>query len=155
MKRLVLSLCLVGAVFPGHTRLAFQKAQGPPTSAEQRVEAGAVLPLPGTAMLKSLPQPPNSGVERTAVQSSAMVGEDTEAIRPPEGDNHRAALPTPGESVAPPGSPFPEIENQEANWVVVIRGATLHSGPSVSAPIVRFYSVGTELELIEHHRWPI
>ena len=37
---------------------------------------------------------------------------------------------------------------EEANWVVVIRWATVHSGPSVSAPTVRFYSVGTELHLI-------
>ena len=36
----------------------------------------------------------------------------------------------------------------------MIRGATVHSGPAVSAPIVRFYSVGTELELIDHqHGW--
>jgi hypothetical protein len=39
---------------------------------------------------------------------------------------------------------------EEANWVVVIRWATVHSGPSVSAPTVRFYSVGTELQLIDH-----
>jgi hypothetical protein len=39
---------------------------------------------------------------------------------------------------------------EEANWVVVIRFATVHSGPLVSAPTVRFYSVGTELQLIGH-----
>jgi hypothetical protein len=89
-----------------------------------------------------------------AVQSSAMVGEDTQAITSPEGEKQRAALPVPGESVAPSVSPVPEVENQEANWVVVIRGATLHSGPSVSAPIVRLYSVGTELHLTDYqHGW--
>ena len=154
MKRLLLSLCLVGAVFPGHTRLALQTAQAPPSSAEQLVEARAVLPLPGTAMLQSLPQPPNSGVERIAVQSLAMVGQDTQAITSPEGDKQRAPLPTLSESFAPSASPVPEVKNQEANWVVVIRGATVHSGPSVSAPIVRLYSVGTELQLTDYqHGW--
>ena len=151
MKRLLLSLCLVGAVFPGHTRLALQTAQGPPTSVEQPIEARAVFALPGTAVLGSMPQPPDSGVER-AVQSFAMVGRDTKAITSGGGDTQQAALPTPGAGLEPSEPPVPE--NEEANWVVVIRGATVHSGPSVSAPMVRFYSVGTELHLTDYqHGW--
>jgi hypothetical protein len=148
MKRLLLSLCLVGAVFPGHTRLPLQTAQGPRTPAEQLVESRAVLPL-GPAMLESVSQPPHPGAERTTVKSLAMVGEDTQAITSPGGDKQRAPLLTPGESFEPSASPAPG-ENEEANWVVVIRGATVHSGPSVSAPTVRFYSVGTELHLINY-----
>ena len=89
-------------------------------------------------MLESLPQPPNSGVERIGVQSSAMVGEDTQAITSPEGEKQRAALPVPGESVAPSVSPVPEVENQEANWVVVIRWATLHSDRPFLRPSFAF-----------------
>ena len=48
--------------------------------------------------------------------------------------------------------PAPEGKNEEAIWVVVIRGATVHSGPSVSAPTVRFYPVGTELNLIGYEQ---
>jgi hypothetical protein len=151
MKRLLLSLCLVGAVFPGHTRLVLQT--GPPTPAEQLVEARAVLPL-GPAMLESMPRPPHSGVERMAVQSLAMVGQDTQAITSLGGDKQRAPPPTPGESFEPSASPVPEGKNQEAIWVAVIRGATVHSGPLVSAPTVRFYSIGTELQLIDYqHGW--
>ena len=58
-----------------------------------------------------------------------------------------ASLPT-----EPSASPVPKGENEEANWVFVIRGATVHSGPSVSAPTVRFYSVGTELQLIDYQQ---
>ena len=132
MKPLLLSLCLVGAVFPGHTRLALQT--GPPTSTVF-VEARAVLPQP------------NFAVERTAVRSLA-IGRDTQAITSPGGD--KARLPTPGESFEPSALPVPDDENEEVNWVVVIRGARVHSGPSVSAPTVRFYSVGTELHLINY-----
>jgi hypothetical protein len=58
-----------------------------------------------------------------------------------------ASLPT-----EPSASPVPKGENEEANWVFVIRGATVHSGPSVSAPTVRLYSVGTELQLIDYQQ---
>ena len=63
-----------------------------------------------------------------------------------------ASLPIPGGSFEPTASPVPKGENEEANWVFVIRGATVHSGPSVSAPTVRFYSVGTELQLIDYQQ---
>jgi hypothetical protein len=32
----------------------------------------------------------------------------------------------------------------------VVRWATVHSGPSVSAPTVRFYPVGTELQVVDY-----
>ena len=154
MKRLLLSLCLVGAVFPGHTRLALQTAQGPPTSVEQPIEARAVFALPGTAVLGSKSQPPDPGVEHTAVQSFAVVGRDVQAITSGTGDKQQAPLPTPGARLEPSEPPINEGDNEEANWVVVIRGATVHSGPSVSAPMVRFYSVGTELHLTDYqHGW--
>ena len=96
MKRLLLSLCLIGAVFPGHIRLALQTAHGPPTSVEQPIEARAVFALPETAVLGSMPQSPDSGVEHTAVQSLAMVGPDIQAIPSRSGDKQQALLPTPG-----------------------------------------------------------
>ena len=39
-------------------------------------------------------------------------------------------MPT-GGSFEPSASPVPNGENEKANWVFVIRGATVHSGPSV------------------------
>ena len=63
-----------------------------------------------------------------------------------------ASLPITGGSFEPSASPVSKGENEEVNWVFVIRGATAHSGPSVSAPTVRFYSVGTELQLIDYQQ---
>jgi hypothetical protein len=138
MKRLLLSLCLVGVVFPGHTRYAPEIAQGP------LVEARAVSPP------ESIAQPPNSGIEQVAVRSLAMGGEVTPSTTPPSGDIQKTPLPTTGESSETSVPLTPEGKNPEAIWVVVIRWATVHSGPSVSDPTVRFYSVGTELQLINH-----
>jgi hypothetical protein len=149
MKRLLLSLCLVGAVFSGHTPLVLHRAQDPPSSIKQLVEARAVSLLPRPAMPESMPQPANSGIEHV-VRSPAMIGEVTRSLAPPGGDIQREPLPTTGESSEPSAPPVPEAEEREANWVVVMRWATVHSGPSVSAPTVRFYSVGTELQLIDH-----
>ena len=149
MKRSLLSLCLVGAVFSGHTPNLLQ-IQSPPASSD--VEARAVSPLPGPDMQESVAPSPSSGIEQVAVRSPAMTGEDTPSTAPPSGDIQKASLPTTGESSETSVSLTPEGKNPDANWVVVILGATVHSGPSVSDPIVRYYSVGTELELIDHQQ---
>jgi hypothetical protein len=61
---------------------------------------------------------------------------------PPPADVQKPPLPTTGESSE---TLTHEGKNPEESWVVVIRWAIVHSGPAVSAPIVRLYSVGTEL----------
>jgi hypothetical protein len=142
MKRLLLSLCLVGVVFPGHTRHVLETAQGPPASINQFVEARAVSPA------ASIAQPPNSGIEPVAV-TLAMTGED---MPPPSEDVQKAPLPPTSERSETSVPLTSEGKNPEAIWVVVIRWATVHSGPSVSDPTVRFYSVGTELQLIDHRQ---
>ena len=142
MKRLLLSLCIVGAVFPGHTPDLLQTRSSSVTA--ERVVAALVsarLPDPAT---QGSTQEPRPWFERVAVRSRAMTGEDTPSTSLPPRDSQSAPLPTTseGSETTPPSSP------EEANWVVVIRWATVHSGPSVSAPTVRFCSVGTELHLI-------
>ena len=44
--------------------------------------------------------------------------------------------------------PITESENEERIWVEVSRAAQVHAGPSVSAPTLRFYALGTELHLL-------
>ena len=70
MKRLLLSLCLVSAVFPGHNRLALQAPLGPPTSAEQLVEVRAVLSR-GPAMQGSIVSTPEF---RSSAHGGQIVG---------------------------------------------------------------------------------
>ena len=142
MKRLLLSLCIVGAVFPGHTPNLLQ-TRSPSVTAERVVAALASARLPDPATQDST-QEPRPWFERVAVRSPAMTRKDTPSTSLPPRDSQSAPLPTTseGSEITPPSSP------EEANWVVVIRWATVHSGPSVSARTVRFYSVGTELHLI-------
>jgi hypothetical protein len=156
MKRLLLSLWLVGAAFPGHTPILLQTTQSPPASAEQLVTARTASPTPSLAMLEptSVPELQHSGVERVAVRSLVMP-QDTQSITPrlEDGQTKNLSAPLPStEATHEPSVPIPE--GNEAIWVEVIRWATVHAGPSVSAPTVRFYPVGTELHLIDYqHGW--
>ena len=105
--------------------------------------ARASARLPDHLMLRSTLEA-RPWFERLAVRSLAMMGEDTPSTSVQPGNGQSAPLPTTSEGSETTAPSPPE----EANWVVVIRWATVHSGPSVSAPTVRFYSVGTELHLI-------
>jgi hypothetical protein len=79
-----------------------------------------------------------------------MVRQDTTSITT---DSQRAPSPI-GEGSDFSGPAVSDSEKEEMPWAVVIRWATVHSGPSVSAPTVRFYSVGTELQVVDHqHGW--
>jgi hypothetical protein len=145
-RRLLLSLCIVGAVFSGHPS-HLPQIQSPSATAKRASEAQESARLPHRLMARSTPE---SGpwFERIAVRSQATAEEDTPSTSLPRGDSQGAPLPNIREGSEPSVPQAPE----EANWVVVIRFATVHSGPSVSAPMVGSYSVGTELQLTDYQQ---
>jgi hypothetical protein len=148
MKRLLLSLCVVAAVFTGHTRNLFQ-TQSPSVAPERVVAARASARLPDSATEDPMPDS-RRWFERVALRSPAMTWQDAPSTNPSPRDSQSAPLPTTRESSEPSVPTAPE----EENWLVVIRWATVHSRPLVSAPTVRCYSVGTELQLIGYrHGW--
>jgi hypothetical protein len=152
MKRLLLCLCLVGTVFPGHTPLLLQTQSRPPT-AEQSIGArpGSTIPSLATLTPMSGPELQHSGVERVAVRAQDMQS-ITDPLAVAKIEHPSVSLPSTEETHESSRPPVTEGKGEEAIWVVVIRGATVHSGPSVSAPTVRFYRVGTELNLIGYQQ---
>src|SRR5262245_43492110 len=118
MKRLLLSLCLIGAVFSGHAHLVVKTDQGPP---KKPVETRAGSPLTRPAMPRSTPQFPNSGVEEAKPQ---MTRQDAHPTNSPAEDIPKAPPIT--DDLEPSAAEVPEGKNLEANWVVVIRWATVH-----------------------------
>ena len=94
-RRLLLSLCVVGAVFSGHTPNLLQ-TQSPSVSAERVVTARASARLPDHLMLKSTPEA-RPWFERVAVRSLAMTGEDTPSTSVQPGNGQSAPLPTTSE----------------------------------------------------------
>ena len=139
MNRLILSLWLVAAAYPGHT----------PNSLQTQQEAPAGFAEVG---LRPMPEPQSSAIQIVALRSPTMMN-DAESTSPTRTDNQIGKQTEPQQSISDKSEPSLPSE-EEANWVAVIRGATVHSGPSVSAPIVRYYAAGTELHLIGYmHGW--
>lgn len=140
MKRLLLSVCLVGIVFAGNTPNALQT--NPMTPA-------AAVPLNMVRAMFRAPQ--NLGVQRTALRSSANTDNSEQGT--PKGapmasveEVFAPALPQISEVPVPPQTS--DVKEDDAIWVVVIRGVWMHSGPSVSAAIVSHYSIGKELHVV-------
>ena len=92
-----------------------------------------------------MPGPQHSGFEHVALRT------DSQSIALPNKARQPAFLPSTNDRSEPSALPAPDAE-REITRVAVIRGATVHSGPSVSAPIVRYYPVGTELHLVDLQR---
>src|SRR5262245_5310194 len=116
MKRLLLSLCIVGAVFSGKPSHLLQ-IQSPSATPKRAIEAQALARLPDHLMARSTLEP-RPWFERVAVRSLAMMG-DTPSTSLPREDSQSSPLPNTREDSEPLVPPAPE----EANWVVVIRWA--------------------------------
>jgi hypothetical protein len=151
MKRLLLSACLIGVVFAGY-----------PPHPLQTIKATPAVPIadPGNERAVSI-VPKSRTVERVAYRASetaASLQADTKGspLEPSVEDMFKPALLQTPEIKAPTRDEAnldeadrDEAADENAMWVKVIRGAMVHSGPSVSAPVVSHFGIGTELHLID------
>jgi len=137
MKRLLLSMGLVGIAFAGNTPNSIQTQQ------IDVPQASAAAPTRVAASSWGQPHLQRLGIQPAALRATAepdgLPEASVKAIFAP-------ALP----QVADRKDPSHSYEN--ATWVVVTRGAWMHSGPSVSAPIIGHYSPSTELQMIGSQR---
>ncbi|MGB2932408.1 MAG: SH3 domain-containing protein [Methyloceanibacter sp.] len=149
MKRLLLSLGLVGIVFAGHAPSAIQTQQNFSDVAKQ-IPAPRAVALASDRTRAAESVWGQSNLQRLGVQPIALRSTDNHA--------QWAGLPEASveeifAQVLPrTASRSTEASDENAMWVVVIRGAWLHSGPSVAAPIVGHQSPGTELHLVDSAR---
>ena len=105
MKRLLLSLCLVGAAFPGHTPFLLQTTQ--PSTASAPLLVGARAPpaiSPGG--LKAQGMAGSNHSEQMVGRSVAMVRHDTETTLA-RAEEQRAPLPPTGDRTEPSVAPVP------------------------------------------------
>jgi hypothetical protein len=152
MKRLLLSVCLVGIVFVGRTPNDLQTTEYTIASTEAFDAERAV-----TVVRKSSP---SVIAERIVRQNPDL---QRVAFRPSADGSQAAGVTgsTPAPSVAEIFAPSllqktnsgskseaPDGPDASAMWVVVIRGTPVHNGPSVSAPIFSYFAVGKELNLV-------
>jgi hypothetical protein len=134
MNRLALSLGFLGVFL---TPASFQSAKEATSPEASRVEF--------VDLATSWPQ--------TLVQKRDHQRE-TVAVWMPPTPSLAAQLPAAtwlaGESVAT--TPDDTGAYVEPNWAVVARGATLRAAPSITAPTIDYYGVGTELNIISANK---
>jgi hypothetical protein len=146
MKKLLLSLGLVGIVFAGHTPSPNYSRDTTPAAPNER----AALKVFDRAETATWDQP---NLQRLAVQPVALRAPAAAPQQPdglPEANVKDIFTP----ALAPVLNREEKSEQSEANalWVVVTRGAWMHKGPSVSTPIVGHYSPNTDLQMIGSER---
>lgn len=151
MKRLLLSVCLVGVVFAGHTRSP-QSMSDP--LATQPLNVARAASVPGGASDQAKSQA--AGFQRVALSSPA-VGSPAVGASQPGGtptanidELFAPALPqVASREEDAKASDDAKLIDESAMWVVVIRGAWMHRGPSVSTPVVGHQSPGKEMHLLD------
>ena len=146
MKRLLLSACLVGILFAGLPPSP-KSMQGEPASEPLNV-ADAVTPVSGGVSSRAKSQYP--GLQQVALRSPAVGALQADGTPVASIDDLFApALPQaakPGEDAKASDA---RLVDESAMWVVVTRGAWMHSGPSVATPVVGHQSPGKEMHLID------
>ena len=143
MKRLLLSVCLIGTVFAGHSPNGLQSTQLATATialldAERAMTNARKTLAPVTGQNANFERVPSAYSSETVSASGSAPGPSVKEIFAP-------SLPQKTEPAAQPETSAP---NANAMWVVVIRSTPVHSGPSVSAPIVAYFAVGKNLNLL-------
>jgi hypothetical protein len=146
MKRLLLSASIIGVVFAGYT-------PSPPSSTV------ATKPLDDVAMatgsvsggVSEQAKSRFPGFQRVALRSH-VVGATQDDGTPVASINELFAPALPKAFNRADGTRAASLDDAVGGstmWVVVLRGAWMHSAPSVSAPLVGHQSPGKELQLID------
>ena len=143
MKRLLLSACIVGVVFAGHTN----SPQGQFVSEPPKV-AVAAPPVSGGVSSRAKSQYPD--LQQVALRSSAVGALQADGTPVASIDDLFApALPQAAKPEEAAKASDARLVDRSAIWVVVTRGSWMHSGPSVSTPVVGHQSPGKEMHLLD------
>jgi len=140
MKRLLLSACLIGVAFAGYPPNFPQTNQVTPATADPMTSERAVSIVPKNRMVQRVAYRPSATdtAEQATLKGSPLEPTVEEMFEPALPQGSEAKDENKGEAA-----------DENAMWVKVIRGATVHSGPSVSAPVVSYLAIGKELHLVD------
>jgi hypothetical protein len=139
MNRLLLSLCLFGAALATANTLLLQRSACPAVDNEMAALSSVRTIAPPKAQGST---PPRLEAHKATDKALAAASQDvTGSLR---GDE--TTVPGPLDKVESKPS---KTGNQIAEWAEVSIVAKVHTEPSVSAPIVRYYHVGTKLRVLE------
>jgi hypothetical protein len=135
-----MSLCLFGAALATANALFLQRTTCP-SEHKETAALNSVRNVSSQKAASFTPQHKGSKAQKTADTASAVSQETTGSLGGGE-------IGTPGPADKIEAKPS-KIGDDFAEWVDVSIAAKVHSAPSVSASIVRYYRVGTRLRVIE------
>jgi len=141
MNRLLLSLCLLGAALATANTLLLQRSACPAVDNEMAALSSVRIIAPPKAQSST---PPGKRLEAHKAIDKALAGASQDLTGSLRGDE--TTVPGPLDKVESKPS---KTGNQIAEWAEVSIVAKVHTEPSVSAPIVRYYHVGTKLRVLE------
>jgi hypothetical protein len=135
MNRVLLSLCLLGAALATANTLLLQRSACPAVDTKMADLSSVRTIAPPKAHGST---PSHKATDKTlAVASQDITG----SLR-----GNKTTVSDPLDEVESKPS---KTGNQIAEWAEVSVAAKVHTEPSVSAPIVRYYHVGTKLRVLE------
>src|SRR5262245_4767656 len=129
MKRLLLSACLVGVVFAGYPPHSPQINQATPATADPMTSKRGVSIVQKNRTVQGIAFRPSAtdSMEHATLKGSPLA--------PTVEKMFESALPQTSEAKEPTSEAKDESTDEAADesamWVKVIRGATVHNGPSV------------------------
>lgn len=152
MNKALLSLCLFGAALATANILIMQRPTCSSTGTEVAVaDKDASSPqTEAISMAKGKPaQAPKAAAKKPApapkdVQVTGSVNQTDKTQRP---DDKKPA-PVSQAQLAEVSAGPAKVEDEPEEWAEVSLAAKVHSAPSVSAPTVRYYRVGTRLKVV-------
>lgn len=168
MSRTLLSLCLCGAALATANILILQRPTCPvgrtESSAADKGASSTTTDIVSTAKGKppqaskaaalstassEPPEAKRSQAERPAAKPPAPASKNadvTGSVKQPA--NTQKPAPPSQDQLAAVIDPPAKVEDEPEEWADVTLAARAHNAPSVSAPIVRYYRLGTRLKVV-------
>lgn len=140
MNRSLMSLCLFGAALATGNALFLQRTTCSSEDKKTPATLSSVRNVSSQKAASFKPQDKPSKAQKAADTASAASRDVTGSLG--------GEIETPGPVDKTEAKPS-KIGDEFAEWADVSIAAKMHSAPSVSAPILRYYRVGTRLRVIE------
>ena len=144
MKWALLSLGLLGVIF--YVTGTFTPSPEKPSVSSE----SAALVWPDDAQLDTRPGLPTHAIDPSAPSpqdATASIARQAQPATSQTSETQEPLLNDPAAPSAASSSDYPE----QHSWGQLLRGAPLHSGPSVSSAILGHAAAGTEMQLLERN----
>ena len=144
MRWALLSLGLLGAIL--YVTGAFTPSPEKPSGSSE----SAALVWPDDAQLDTRPGLPTHAIDPSAPSPQEATARIARQARPATSQTSETQEPLLNDPAAPSAA-LPSDHPEQHSWGQVLRGAPVHSGPSVFVGHSRLCAAGTEMQLLEQN----